>query len=349
MIERGENISMSTIQKINNVDDLLINCPANKTIKEAFVKAYNIINNLKYQKIFLSISGGADSDVMLDVCWRVDKDNKIEYVFFDTGIEYLATKDHLSYLENKYNISIKRLKASVPVPLGVKKYGQPFLSKDASSQIRSLQNNNFDFANDGSKNYDELLVKYPKCKSALKWWCNMKGDYGIKHMAFLKEFMIENPPTFLISPRCCEGAKKRPSKQYEKESKVNLKCLGLRRSEGGVRATAIQSCFSDNSDKQKKYDDFYPIYWFSNQDRLEYEDFYEVKHSRCYTDYGFLRTGCAGCPFNARFEIDLSQIEKYEPKLYKAINNIFKESYEYTRKYRLFRDEKKKKKKEEKK
>ena len=29
-------------------------------------------------------------------------------------------------------------------------------------------------------------------------------------------------------------------------------------------------------------------------------------------------------------------MKKYEPKLYKAVNNIFKDSYEYTRKYREF-------------
>lgn len=343
-------MSAQEIKRVSDLTDLLESCPQNKTIKESLIKAYSVINDDKYKKVFCSVSGGADSDVMLDVLWRVDKDNKIEYVFFDTGIEYQATKDHLTYLEEKYHISIKRLRSSVPVPLGCRQYGIPFLSKDASGKIRTLQNNNFDFANDGPKSYEELVIKYPHCKSALKWWCNTKPDYNINHMAFLKEFMIANPPTFLVSPRCCEGAKKNPSKLYEKESHIDLKCLGLRKAEGGVRATAIKSCFSDNtsdsSDKSKAYDDFYPIYWFTNQDRLEYEEFYNVEHSRCYTDYGFLRTGCAGCPFNARFEIDLLAIEKYEPKLYKAISNIFKDAYDYTRRYRAFRDEKKKQKKE---
>lgn len=330
------------IKKYDNIEQALLNCPNNAKIKAAFVKADNIINDEKYKSILCSVSGGADSDIMLDILYRADKNNKIEYVFFDTGIEYTATKDHLVYLENKYGINIKKIKSSVTVPVGCKQYGVPFLSKDASSQIHSLQHNNFDFANDGNKNYEELLLKYPKCKSALKWWCNMKGGFSINHMAFLKEFMIENPPTFIISPRCCEGAKKSPSKKYEKEMCIDLKCLGLRRSEGGVRASAITSCFSDNSSSNShKPDYFYPIYWFTNEDRYEYESFYNIKHSKCYAEYGFLRTGCAGCPFNARFEIDLVSIEKYEPKLYKAINNIFKESYEYTRKYREFRDKKK--------
>ena len=61
-----------------------------------------------------------------------------------------------------------------------------------------------------------------------------------------------------------------------------------------------------------------------------------MQNSRCYTEYGLKRTGCAGCPFGKDFEFELEVIQKYEPKLYKAVNNIFGDSYEYTRKYREF-------------
>ena len=49
------------------------------------------------------------------------------------------------------------------------------------------------------------------------------------------------------------------------------------------------------------------------------------------------RTGCAGCPYGKDFEFELEVIKKYEPKLYNAVNNIFGDSYEYTRKYLEFR------------
>ena len=61
-----------------------------------------------------------------------------------------------------------------------------------------------------------------------------------------------------------------------------------------------------------------------------------ITHSKCYTEYGLKRTGCAGCPFGRDFEQELDVIANYEPKLYKAVNNIFGDSYEYTRKYREF-------------
>lgn len=35
-------------------------------------------------------------------------------------------------------------------------------------------------------------------------------------------------------------------------------------------------------------------------------------------------------------EYELEVIKKYEPRLYKAVNNTFGESYEYTRRYRDF-------------
>ena len=34
------------------------------------------------------------------------------------------------------------------------------------------------------------------------------------------------------------------------------------------------------------------------------------------------------------FEEELIAVEKYEPKLFVAVNNIFGDSYEYTRKYK---------------
>ena len=285
--------------------------------------------------------GGADSDIMLDLIWRKQKekifDCEIRYVFFDTGIELKATKDHLDYLEKRYGIQIERVRANVPVPLGCIKYGVPFLSKDISAKINSLQNNNFDFANDGNKSYEELASKYPKCKASIKWWCNKKPKgYGIEANVLLKEFMIENPPTFPISSRCCNGAKKDTSHSYEKEKNIDLKCIGVRKAEGGIRATKIKNCFSDGKIKVYR-----PIFWFTDKDKAQYEDFYDIVHSKCYTEYDFKRTGCCGCPYNSKFEEDLEKIKDKEPMLYLAVNNIFGKSYEYTRMYRQFKKEKK--------
>lgn len=295
----------------------------------------------KYATIMISVSGGGDSDIMIDIIEQAKKKYnftcKIHYVFFDTGIEYSATKEHLDFLEKKYALTIERIRAKIPVPLGCMRFGLPFLSKDISAKINSLQNNNFDFKNDGNKPFEELIKKYGKCSSAIKWWCNKKvKGYGIDVNKFLKEFMIQNPPTFKISERCCWGAKKMPSHNYERDNKIDLKCLGLRKAEGGIRATKLKNCFTESEGTST----YRPIFWFTDKDKKEYEQFYSVTHSKCYTDYGFKRTGCCGCPFNSKFEEDLEIIKDKEPLLYKAVNNIFGDSYAYTRAYRKFKEEK---------
>ena len=77
----------------------------------------------------------------------------------------------------------------------------------------------------------------------------------------------------------------------------------------------------------------------TSADRKEYEELFNIKHSRCYTEYGFRRTGCACCPYGKDFDDELKVLEQHEPNLCKAVKNIFHDSYEYTRQYREFRKE----------
>lgn len=316
------------------INELLDKCSSNQTIHDNIVKAYNKINSPLYKKIVCSVSGGADSDVMLDILHKVDKDHKVEYVWFDTGIEYQATKDHLKYLEDKYGIEIKRYKAIKPIPVSCKEYGVPFLSKFVSQMIMALQKHNFKWED---KSFDELIQEYPNTKSYLKWWCNQyepkTSSWNVARNKWLKEFIIKNPPTFKISDRCCKYAKKEVKRQCNKENEYDLECIGIRKSEGGIRAAAYKNCFSHYDNK---VDEYRPLFFFKNNDKIDYENIFNIIHSKCYTEYGLTRTGCAGCPFGNDFEQKLDVLQKYEPKLYKACNNIFGESYEYTRKYREF-------------
>ena len=322
-----------------NISDTLKLCEKNLTVFDAIAKSNDVINNPKYKNIMCLISGGSDSDIMLDMLYKIDVDKKIHWVWFDTGLEYQATKDHLLFLENKYGIEIKREKALQPIPYTTRKVGQPFLNKFVSEQIGRLQKHGFKWEN---KPYEQLIKEYPKCKSAIGWWCNMyRKDFMTTPSAFdidrnkwLKEFLIANPPTFPIANKCCTYAKKDVAKEYIKENSVDLQILGIRKSEGGIRSTAYKSCFSATS--KSGASQYRPLFWFTDNDKRYYEQVFHVKHSDCYTKYGMARTGCAGCPYNRKFEEEKSVIEKYEPKLYKGINNIFKDSYEYTRQYKRF-------------
>lgn len=312
------------------------NIPKNKEIYDSFLIANNKIK--RCEKILCSVSGGSDSDIMMDLFCRIDK-SKVTFVFFDTGLEYKATKDHLKELESKYNVEIAWTKAKKPIPITCKEYGQPFLSKQVSEWIERLQRHNFKWED---RSFLELYEEYPKCKAALRWWCNEFGEksrFGINRNKGLKEFIMLNPPYFKISPKCCQYAKKDPVHKFIKDNDFDLNCYGVRKAEGGARSAAYKNCFTDNS-KKEKIDEYRPIFWYKNNTKKVYEEHFSIKHSKCYSEYGLKRTGCAGCPFNKEFEEELKIIYDNEPKLFKAVTNIFKDSYDYTRKYKEFVNQK---------
>ena len=312
------------------------------TVFDSIQKADGIINNKKYSSIICSISGGSDSDILLDLCTRIDKRNIIQYVFFETCIEYSATREHIKDLEQKYDIKIHICRPKKPVPMCCKEFGQPFLSKQVSEWIARLQRHNFQWE-DGS--FEELYEKYPNCKAALRWWCDEWGtrkngnisSYSIKYNKFLKEFMMENPPDFKISNKCCIYAKKDVAHKTIKEFKADLNIIGVRKYEGGARATAYKSCFSTKSDEADQYR---LIFWYKNEDKEFCNEVLGIQNSRCYTEYGLQRTGCAGCLYGRNMEEELSILEQFEPNLFKAVNVIFGDSYEYTRKYRKYVEKK---------
>ncbi len=309
----------------------------NLEVYNSLLKTENILQR-NYKNVAVGISGGSDSDILIELCEMFKKENvNMTYVFFDTGMEYEATKKHLKYLEEKYKIKIEKVKAIKPIPLAVKEYGVPFMSKIVSEYISRLQSHGFKWED---KSFDELHKFYPKCKSALLWWCNEAGEnssFNIKRNKYLKEFMIKNPPTFPISNKCCSWSKKKPAEKFYKENNFDLIIIGVRKAEGGIRATNYRNCFTDGIDR---HSDYRPIFYYKDEDKQYFNSFFEIRNSDCYTKYGLKRTGCVGCPYGKNFDFELEVVDKFEPKLSIAVRNIFKDSYEYHRKYLKFKKNK---------
>lgn len=279
---------------------------------------------------------------MLDIVFKADVNKKVTYVWFDTGLEFAATKNHITYLEKKYNINILKERAIKPIPVCTKEYGQPFLSKNVSELLDRLQKKDFDFKD---YDYDYMLDNYGKVLAL--WWCNKhkSNQFNINRNLYLKEFLMANPPAFRISSKCCDYAKKNVSKKLIKKYNVDLAILGVRKAEGGIRATAYHNCFSEDLHGAAQYR---PLWWYSNQDKLDYEQHCGIRHSDCYHIYGFRRTGCCCCPYgwtHGGLHKELNQTKRYEPNLYNAVNNIFKDSFEYTKNYLKFRQDMKDKEK----
>lgn len=307
-------------------------------------KAWSVLR--RHEKVMVAVSGGSDSAVMLDLFVRLDPMGKATYVYFGTGMEYEATKRHLDDLEIKYGIKIERVDPVAPIPICCRQYGVPFWSKRVSENIYRLQSHNFQWEDEP---FESLYERYPRCKSALRWWCNdwprkdngAESSLNINYAPYLKEYMMSNPPMFRISAKCCQKAKKDPSAKYEAAHGFDLVCTGLRKTEGGNRAISYKTCFSNTNTGA---DTYRPLFWLTDADKQEYKEHYGLTYSDCYEVWGMKRTGCPGCPYGKEFELELVLMQKHEPKFHRAALKIFGDSYEYTRGYLRFREEMKRKK-----
>lgn len=222
---------------IDKSDEYISRAPT-LTIYDGLVKASSVLN--KYKNVLVSVSGGADSDNMIDIVEHLapkDSSHKVTYVWFDTGVEMNATKRHLTFLEDKYGIAIQRERGKTQVAGAVRTVGYPFYSKQFAEYIGRLQKHNFQWEDEP---FDVLYAKYPNCKAALRWWCNAWKDEPHKPLQteiasarFLKEFMIENPPTFKISSRCCNESKKKVGDSVRKKYGGDIQLVGIRKAEGG--------------------------------------------------------------------------------------------------------------------
>ena len=311
----------------------LLEC-GNGPIADMAVKCESVFAT--HRHALVSVSVGADSDVMVDLVERVRIEQPIEvtYVWFDTGMELDATRDQLAYLEHRYGVGILRERALKTIPVCCREFGQPFVSKMASRQISTLQRGGFLWEDEP---YGVLVLRYPNMNvSAIKWWANEYATgtsmYRVDRNPWLKEFMTDNPPDFEISDKCCAYAKKGASADLIRRVGADLSMIGVRRSEGGTRQLH-DSCF----DHGARHDTYRPLFWLTSSDREAYEGLFGIEHSACYSDWGFARTGCTGCPFAADAEWQLDVIEDYEPRMARAARKVFAESYEYTRAYREYR------------
>jgi 3'-phosphoadenosine 5'-phosphosulfate sulfotransferase (PAPS reductase)/FAD synthetase len=161
-------------------------------IEDALFKTPQVLE--KFNSIAVGISGGADSDVVLDMIVRSGCDlSKVHFIFSDTGLELQATKNHLDELEKKYGVKIERIRAVKSIPTCCKDHGQPFLNKVVSMHIERLQSRGFKWEDEP---FEVLVERYPHTISSLKWWCNKNPGvkFNIMNNKWLKEFLISTPP-----------------------------------------------------------------------------------------------------------------------------------------------------------
>ena len=330
------------IEAYSSLDECLeaMNINENENIYNTACKCWYTVQ--EHKKIMCSISGGYDSDIILDLIVRCGGRERTTFVFNDTGLEYNATKEHLKYLESRYGVQIKRLSPQKAIPTCCREYGVPFWSKYVSSMIYRLQKHGFRWEDEPLK---ELLSKYPRCRSALRWWCNdfktengQESRFNIAYVNGLKEFMQQSPPEFRISSKCCDYSKKMPAHKELESGAYDLNITGVRKKEGGTRSSAYKSCYDD---VRVGPDNYRPLFWWTGADKEVYRKHFGIIRSDCYELWGMDRTGCAGCPFGKDFENELDLVCLFEPKKYRAMEAVFGQSYAYTRKFWEYRERRK--------
>ena len=309
-----------------------------------------------------SYSGGADSDLLIDLIETartiMPSLPPVKYVFFNTGLEMKATKDHVKATDAKYGIEIEELRPKINIVQATRKYGVPFVSKIMSEGLDNWQKkgvpisvgDEYDQAEDKAAKRAELRERYPKCESLLNFLCccNKDGEprpniqLVINSSKYMRDFIAENPPDFKISAKCCDYCKKQVAHSIQKDYEMVI--TGERRAEGGMRSVPRSEswsqnntmCFSETSSGQFR---FKPLYYVSDKDKEWYKENFGLRYSDAYEVYGLKRTGCCGCPISYRAVDDLELIRPYEPNVVKAAWNIFGKSYEYRQKYNEYKAE----------
>lgn len=312
---------------------------------------------LEHPKAICSYSGGSDSDILIDVVERAREEfhlPPVKYVFFNTGLEMKATKDHIKAAAAKYGVEIETVRPKINIVLAARKYGIPFVSKIMSGGLSDWQKkgvplsiaDEYAEAADKAAKRQELRERYPKCESLINFLCccNAAGDprpniqLVINSSKYMLDFIKECPPTFKVSAKCCDYCKKQVAHNVQKDYEMII--TGERRDEGGMRSVPRKDntslCFGETASGQYR---LRPLYYVSDKDKAWYKEYYGIRYSDAYEVYGLTRTGCCGCPISYKAVADLEMIEPFEPNLVKAAWNIFGDSYRYRQQYNEYKAE----------
>lgn len=311
----------------------------------------------QYPKAICSYSGGSDSDILIDLIERTRilfTLPPVKYVFFNTGLEMKATKDHVKAVAERYEVEIEECRPKIGIVTAARRYGIPFVSKIMSAGLSEWQKKGvplsiaeeYEQAEDKAAKRKELKERYPKCESLINFLCccNSAGEprpniqLVINSSKYMRDFIGEYPPDFKISAKCCDYCKKQVAHQVQKD--YDMIITGERRDEGGMRSVPRKDntslCFTETASGQYR---LRPLYYVSDSDKAWYKEHYQIKYSDAYEVYGLTRTGCCGCPISYKAVEDLEKIRPYEPNVVKAAWNIFGKSYEYRQKYNTYNAE----------
>ena len=252
-----------------------------------------------------SYSGGADSDILIDLIERTRELFNlppVKYVFFNTGLEMKATKDHVKATAEKYSgVEIEEVRPKINIVQAAREHGIPFVSKIMSAGLEGWQKkelplsiyDEYNNAENKAAKRKELKERYPKCETTINFLCccNSKGEprpniqLVINSNKYMLDFIREYPPEFQVSAKCCDYCKKQVAHRVQKG--YDMIITGERRDEGGMRSVPRSEqwnetntmCFSEQANGQFR---FKPLYYVTDKDKAWYKEYYNIRYSDAY-------------------------------------------------------------------
>lgn len=247
--------------------------------------------------VYVSLSGGKDSTVLLDIIRSTPGVYDVPAVFCDTGLEYPEVR------ANALNLADVVLKPRMTFKQVIEKYGYPCVSKEQAQFI-----------------YEARTTKSEKLRNLR---LNGRAD-GHGKVSDKWKYLIYAP--FDISHQCCHVMKKSPMDRYAHDKGRNP-MTGMMAIESSRRTqTYLNSgCNAFDSTHPKSM----PLGFWTEQDVLEYIVTREIQIPSVYGEVvgregrrhltGVSRTGCMFCMFGVHLESEpnrFQRMQKTHPKQY---------------------------------
>lgn len=186
----------------------------------AKIKAINEQYNL-FDNAYVSFSGGKDSTVLHYLIDEALPENQIPRVFINTGIEYKATLKFVKQMAEKDNRFViwtvgKDIKKTL------NKVGWPFKSKEHAQKLYEWK-------------------RGCRSKSHMRYFRQLPN--GFSPCPHILMYQIQDDFELNISHFCCHEFKKKPIKDYMKQSKRSITLTGMMRTEGGAKDYSELYCY----------------------------------------------------------------------------------------------------------
>ena len=281
-------------------------------------------------QVYVSFSGGKDSTVLKHIVDSMYDD--VPALFVNTGLEYPEIQ---KFARSQKNVVVVRPEMRFDEVL--KKYGYPVVSKEVARRVQYAKTAIIEGRQEGHGDYMKLMGEAltPDGK---------KSPYNCEKWKFLLEAY------FPISSECCGVMKKKPAKQYAKET-GRKPIIGTLASESRLRYQKwIQygcNAFEGNSPSSQ------PLSFWTEPDILHYIKKFNVPYCSVYGDIvvhekesedsvngqmniyemlenyegsllkttGCDRTGCIFCMFGCHLE--------KEPNRFQRLKETHPRQYEY--------------------